>query len=193
MGLYKQRGSKNYWYDFRFAGERHRDTTKTANKTLAKEVEDAVRRRLHESLHGIRRPEKPKLFPAAADEFLAARRGNVADSTLEIHKRAIENLRPFFGKKYLIDITAGDIKKFQQARLAAMTKSGKPVTPRGVNIDVGVLRSVLRRSNLWDSLRHDISMLREPDSAGRALTADEERRLLAACKASISRGLYTAA
>jgi integrase len=54
------------------------------------------------------------------------------------------------------------------------------------------LRAILRKQRLWANLQPDVKMLRARSDIGRALSRDEETRLLAACKASRSRSLYPA-
>ncbi len=54
------------------------------------------------------------------------------------------------------------------------------------------MRAILRRHRLWADLQPDVKMLTVRDDVGRALDADEERRLLAACRTSRSRALATA-
>jgi integrase len=59
-------------------------------------------------------------------------------------------------------------------------------------MEVGTLRAILRKQRLWANLQPDVKMLRARSDIGRALSRDEETRLLAACKASRSRSLYPA-
>jgi integrase len=90
-------------------------------------------------------------------------------------------LLPAFGKKLLCDVDPRDIAKYQCARLA------EGASNRTANIEVGLLRSIMRRHGLWARVGVDVSMLRERDDAGRALTTEEESTLLAECAASRSR------
>lgn len=45
--------SRVYWYEFTFAGKRHRDSTKQTLKTLAAEVEKDERRKLERAYAGL--------------------------------------------------------------------------------------------------------------------------------------------
>jgi hypothetical protein len=57
MALFQYPNSRNWWYEFRFAGQRIRESTKTRSRKLAREAEHARRRQLEESYNGIRRPK----------------------------------------------------------------------------------------------------------------------------------------
>jgi len=50
--------------------------------------------------------------------------------------------------------------------------------PSLVNMEVGVLRRVLKRGKLWHSIADDIKPLKEPETIGRALSPDEKQALL---------------
>ena len=58
---------------------------------------------------------------------------------------------------------------------------------RTVNIEIGCVRSVLKRYGRWERIEVHVEMLPERDDVGRALTADEETALLAECGKSRSR------
>jgi integrase len=83
----------------------------------------------------------------------------------------------------LVDIQADDISRYQGFR----KKQG--ASPKTINLEIGTLRAILRRNRLWVNLQPDVRMLRVRDDVGRALTADEEGRLLKACIKRRSRSL----
>ena len=95
------------------------------------------------------------------------------------------HLKPVFEPLLLIDIAAEDVADYQKVRL----KDG--ASPKTINLEIGTLRSILRRHRLWADLQPDIRMLTVHDDVGRALAADEEQRLLRTCRASRSRALAT--
>jgi integrase len=186
MAIYKQKGSNIYWFEFQFAGQRYRESAKTATKQVAIEAMRRFRRHIEESHNGITKRETPKLFPAAADEYLLAKQGSWTGSTMEMQQRSVGHLLPYFRKLLLVDITIVHVKKFIDAKLA------EAITPRGVNMKLETLRAILRRNNSWERIRPDFKMLRVKDDKGRDLTVAEEERLLAECRASISRVLFPA-
>lgn len=64
------------------------------------------------------------------------------------------------------------------------------VAPRTVNLEVGVLRSILRRHRMWEAIAPAVDFLKEAPSPGRALSAEEETRLLETSSKSRCRSLY---
>src|SRR5260370_42143158 len=108
MALYRPKGSKIWWYDFEFDGQRIRESTKSRLKTVAIEAQRARRRQLEVSYNGIEKPDAPKTFSAAAAETLLAVRSKLAKGTIDIHKRSIGHLIPFVGKKLLRAINMQD-------------------------------------------------------------------------------------
>jgi integrase len=185
MALYKQRGSNVWWYEFEFAGKRYRESAKTTSKTVAVNALKARRRQVEEIFNGIKKREMPKTFSVALDEFLAVKKRTAAPSYFEILKRCGIHLRPVFGKTLLFEITAADVMEYKEKRLTPS------ISPRYVNMDLQVIRAVLRRNGLWEKIRPDFAMYRVDDEFGYELPEDEEPKLLDECARSCSRGLYT--
>jgi integrase len=185
MAIYKQKGSNVLWYEFQFDGVRYRKSAKTTSKKVAEDAMKAHRRELEEGFNGIKKRVRPKLFSEAAAIYLIAKEATLAKSSMRIERRLIGHLLAFFGKIRLVDITPTHIKEFKDARLAA------GAAPRGVNMQVGTLRAILRRNHLWENLRPDVSWLRGETDFGKCLSLSEEDRLLAQCRISLARYLYT--
>ncbi len=183
MSLYKPAKSKIWWFEFVFAGVRVRESTGQTSRTRAREVEAKRRAELRDGASGLRKREPPKLFPLAAEEFIEAKRPKWSPGMVTIARCAMKHLTPAFGRKLALDIEAADIARYQKARLA------EGASPRLVNIEVGLLRGVLRRAGLWARIQPHVTMLAERKDAGHALTAEEEARLLEECGKSRSRAL----
>lgn len=83
-------------------------------------------------------------------------------------------------------ITSAHIARHQAARKKAGTSG------RSINMEIGALRAILRKHRLWANLQPDVKMFPERLDIGRALSRDEEARLLSACHTSRSRSLYPA-
>ena len=77
-----------------------------------------------------------------------------------------------FRGKRLRNITAEDVLNYRQLRAA----SG--VGPTIVNIEVGVIRRMLKRARRWSQIADDIRPLKEPRSIGQALSYEQKVRLL---------------
>jgi integrase len=105
--------------------------------------------------------------------------------TLEIQKRVISHLANF-NKLLLTDITPTHVARHQATRKRAGASG------RSINMEIGALRAILRKHRLWANLQPDVKMLPERSDIGRAISRDEEARLLSACRMSRSRSLYPA-
>jgi len=181
VSLYK-RGDV-WWYKFRFGGQVIRESSKSESKTVAKDAERVRRRELEESWNQIKRRKLPPLFSVAADDWLKTRTG-IAPSTERSYRLAISQLKTDFGKQLLCDLSGQDLAAYQTRR----KRDG--VSNRTVNLELGVLRSILRRYRMWEAIAADVDFLKESASPGRALTAEEETQLLNAASKSRCRSLY---
>jgi len=181
VSLYK-RGDV-WWYKFRFAGQMVRESSKSESKTVAKDAERARRRKLEESWNQIKRRKLPPLFSLAATDWLKTRTG-IAPSTERSYKLAISQLTRDFGKQLLCDLSGEDLAAYQTRR------KREGVSNRTVNLELGVLRSILRRYRMWEAIAEDVDFLTESESPGRALTHEEETRLLNVASKSRCRSLY---
>jgi integrase len=181
MSLYK-RGDV-WWYKFRFAGQMVRESSKSDSKTVAKDAERARRRELEESWNQIKRRKLPPLFSLAATDWLKTRT-SIAPSTERSYRLAISQLTRSFGKKLLCDLAGEDLAAYQTRR------KHEGVSNRTVNLELGVLRSILRRYRMWEAIAADVDFLKESASPGRALTHEEETTLLDVASKSRCRSLY---
>lgn len=173
---YKLNGEKRvsniWWYKFRFAGQVIRESSKSESKTLAKEAEGARRRQLEMGYNGILRREKAQTFPIAAKRWLDSRMAHVAPKTAALYELAIEHLKKHFGGLLLSDISAADIASYQGRR------TGQGAAGRTANLEVAVLRAILRKSKLWGAISDEVQMLKERRDVGRALRPEQEAALL---------------
>jgi integrase len=143
------------------------------SKTVAGDAERQRRRELEESWNHLGgRRELPPTFERASKEYQESRVGRVSVHTADIAKYSLKHLSPVFGSKILCDITAEDIARYQKRRQQEGAEG------RTVNMEVGVLRAVLTAHRMWERIAHDVHMLSERKDIGRALTPEEESRLL---------------
>lgn len=172
-----KRGKKGtWWYRFRFGGRFIHESAKMDSKTLAREAERQRRRQLEEKWNRVERRALAPTFEHASKEYGESRCHRIADSTASIDEHALKHLLPFFGKKLLCDIKASDISHYQARRRE------KGAEGRTVNMEIGLVRRVMRSYRLWDSLAPDVHMLTERKDIGRALAPVEEARLLEATR-----------
>ena len=162
---------------------RVRKTTGMTSKTRAKEVEDKRKNDLRNGNVGIRRQQSPRLLSVAAEAWLAMKKATLAPRSVMIEKANLAHLLPKLGRKLVCDIEARDIALYQQDRLEEVA------SPKTVNLEIGTLRGILKRSGQCARLQPDVNMLATQDDIGRAFTSAEESALLQACGKSRSRSL----
>lgn len=174
--IYRRGQRGTYWIRFRFAGRFIHESARTGSKTLAREAERQRRRELEEQWNRVKRRTMPPSFEKAAAFWVASREQLVAYNTRSIARLALKHLLPVFGNRLLCDISPETIRHYQQSRLREGAEG------RTVNIELGLLRQVLKANNCWQPLEYKVQMLRERKDVGRALTPEEETRLLDACR-----------
>jgi integrase len=179
MSLCRPEGSKVWVMDFHFHGQRIRESTLQTSITRAKEVQAKRKQELRDGASGVRKRQAPKLFRIAAADFCKSKK-SWSENTRESARKSLEHLTTAFGKKLITDIEAHHISTYQDKRAAE-------VSGRSVNIEVGLLRSILRKHGLWARLQPDVEFLPEKTDVGHALTSEEETILLAECGKSRSR------
>jgi integrase len=173
--LYQRGKEKTWWYRFRFGGRIVHESARTQSKTVAREAEKQRRRQHEESWNQITRRTLPPTFQKAAGEWLKGREGRVAANTLSMARVALKHVLPVFGSKLLCDIAPKEVQAYQQARLQEGAQG------RTINIEVQTLRQIMKANKCWQHLEGEIRLLKERKDIGRALTREEETRLLAEC------------
>jgi len=186
MSVYRPAGSRVWWYEFQFAGQRIRESTKSRSKTLAIEAERQRRRELETAYNGVKKRDSAKLFGVAVEEWLALKSVTLAPSSLRIENDNLKHIRPRFDRYLVRDVKASDIAEYQKMRLS------EKASDKTINLEVGTIRSILRRNKRWADIQQDVRMLPTRDDIGKALSAEEEDALLRCCLTSRSRCLYPA-
>jgi integrase len=184
MSIFK-RGGK-WWYEFVFHGQRIRESTRSESKNLAIKAERNRRRELEESANGVRAARRPMLFSMAAREWMAANQARWSESNIAIQEFNLKHLSSYFGSMLLADTTPQEIGKYQGIR----QKEG--ASNRTINMEISTLRMMMKSARLWGAISQDVRMLPERRDIGKALTPDEEKKLLDACRKSPQPSLYTA-
>jgi len=181
MSFYKRGGV--YWYEFEFAGSRIRERSKSNSKRIAEEAERKRRRDLELGINRIAKPQLMPLFRVAAQRVLEDKRSRRARTTGELYKYALKPVVNAFGSKLVCDIAPEDIRAYQIRRLAT------GLSARTINIEIGALRTVLKAHRLWAPMADAIEMLRERKDVGRAVSYEDERKLIEAAGKSRSPAL----
>jgi integrase len=111
------------------------------------------------------------------------KKATLAPRSVAIEKANLVHLLPKLGKKLTCDIEAKDVAQYQRQRIE------EDASPKTVNLEIGTLRAILKRSGQWARLQPDVKMLATRDDIGRAIAPEEEAALLQACSQSRSRSL----
>ena len=174
--IYKRGKQGIYWYRFRFAGRMIHESTRTQSKTLAREAERQRRRELETKWNHVERRTLPPTLERASSAWLALEKPHLAKRTYEIYEVAVRcHLVPALGPRLLWDIGADAIASYQARR------KGADASARTINKELQVLRQILKRHKLWAYVQDDVKFEREYSDIGKALTREEEKRLLKAC------------
>jgi integrase len=181
MSVYERGGV--WWFEFMFQGQRIRESAHTNSKTVAREAERAHRRQLEQAINGIVKRERPPLFPVAAKLWLESKTA-LTPLGQAYYRQYVGKLSRHFGNRLVSDITSDDIGALQRKRQA------EGLSGRQVNCEVATLRAILKRNRLWAEIAPDVKMLRERSDTGRALSLEDDAKLLDAIAQSPSPALY---
>jgi integrase len=184
VALYKR--GDIWWYKFKHQGLVIRESAETSDKAVAQKVERKRHAELDEGAKVKRHPKARLQFAVAVKHWLALKRADWSDNNLRIETANFGHLESHFGGMLLSDITAEDISRYKIER----KKQG--ASPRTMAMEIGSLRALMRKHRLWADIQPDVKLPRGREDVGRALSADEEYRLLTACKKNRSRSLYPA-
>ena len=182
----KKRG-KTWHCHFVVNGQRFRQSLGTTDwrEAQAKEKEligQAQEGKLHQTSTSLARQP----FGQAADDYMTARKLELATASQAKEKQLLVQLRAYFKQEPLKAITAKRITEYRTWRSSQTrdVKAGESVRqvlcagPATLNAELGILRRILKRAKLWARVADDIKPLREPSTIGRALTEDDKQRLL---------------
>jgi integrase len=182
----KKRG-KTWHCHFVVNGQRFRQSLDTTDwrEAQAKEKEliaDAHAGKLHPTSTSLARQP----FSLAADDYVTARKLELSPASQAKEKQLLVQLRTFFKHEPLKTITANRIIEYRawRASQSREVKAGETVRtipcagPATLNAELGILRRILKRARLWARVADDVRPLKEPATIGRALSEDEQQRLL---------------
>jgi len=180
MALYKRGGV--WWYSFTVAGRRIQESTRTGKKTIALEAMKRRREELERAAAGLPVTEAAPAERIAdvrmlLERFLArletlADAGQIARRTAELARWRAPHLERLLGSHLRAEVTEGAVLGY----IAARKREG--AGPRTINMEIDHLARAL--GSTWRALWPRVPHLKEPRDAGRALTREEQHRLLAA-------------
>ena len=158
----KKRG-KRWHCHFVVNGQRFRQSLETTDwrEAQAKEKEliaAASEGKLHQTSTTLARQP----FGLAADDYVTARKLELAPASQAKEKQLLVQLRAYFKQEPLRSITAKRITEYRAWR------AEQNVGPATLNAELGILRRILKRAKLWARVADDIRPLKEPSTIGRA-------------------------
>ena len=182
----KKRG-KVWHCHFVVNGQRFRQSLETTDwrEAQSKEKEliaEAQAGKLHQTATSAARQP----FGQAADDYVTARKLELAPASQAKEKQLLVQLRAYFKQEPLKAINTKRITEYRawrasqtrEVKTGEQTISLKCAGPATLNAELGILRRILKRAKLWARVAEDIKPLREPSTIGRALTQEEQQRLL---------------
>ena len=181
MGVYKRGGT--YWFKFLFQGQIIRESAKTDSKTVAREAERARRRDLELGYNRIAKRERVPLFAIATKEWFLSKSALTPLGRV-YYEQYSRKLVGEFGTRLVSDIGIAEISQLQTKRL------NEGLSARTVNCEIATLRQVLKHYGCWNAVAGRVRFLRERTDSGRALSLEEEDKLLQAISRSTSAALY---
>jgi integrase len=165
----------NHWHvDLMVSGVRYREALNTMDRREAIALE---KKRIAEIQQGKGaskggREFARKPFSEAAKAYVEDRKGRVAERTTQFETERLKPVEKFFGDKPLLRIKAEDITSYQKARQA------QGISGRTINMEVGVLRRILKRAKRWNAVAEDVAMFPEHQrEVGRALPVEQKKHL----------------
>jgi integrase len=150
------------------AGKRH-DHCETFHGN-AGQAEDRIREIIRRAKSGEAIKAGADTFGAFLDEWLEAKKLSVEESTIEAYRRIVDNhLRPAFGKKMLVTVTADEIQRFYNS------VNVKRVTLSNIHIVLGmVFKLAVKRKKLAGSPMAGVELPKKQDDAeSQAMTPDQ--------------------
>ena len=169
MVVYKRGGT--YWADFSVNGQRFRLPLKVTNKQEAANLEKL--KIAEAQSHGGLLPSQTARLTVvdAAAVYFSERAAEASASTIRLESDAFKPVKRHLGSTKLGSISLKTLGDYVQLRKA------EGVGNRTINMEVGVLRRVLKKFKLWTRFAEDYKRLPEPKNIGRALTPEQEEKL----------------
>lgn len=168
------RRGRIFWFEFVFAGKRIRESAKTTRKTIAVEAEKRRRLELEKALAGIPVEQRENRIRSVADvvkAYLEDYKLGHREKSILFAENRLAHVSRLLGTTLLPDVNEQCVRWYMTKRLA------DGASGRTINAEVGELSRAIGKP--WSVLWGKVRKLEERD-VGRALSADEESRLLAA-------------
>jgi integrase len=175
MGVFKR--GDTYWYEFIFAGKRIRESAKTHSKTVAKEAEKDRRRALERTLAGLpaeNRTDRVQTVKDVVTRYRAHYGLNHRDGSVRFSRQRLAHVLVKLGSMVLPDLTEDAVRDYIRRRRV------EGAAGRTINMELGELSRAIGRP--WSVLWPKVRKMEERKDVGKALSPEEESRLLEALR-----------
>jgi integrase len=165
---------KHWHMDVVVNGVRYREALDTTDgreaRTLEKKRVGEIQQGKAASKSGREFARKP--FKDAADLYLEERKPHVSERTVQFERERLVPLRKFFGERPLLRFKTEDIAAYQRARLTAA------ISGRTINMEIGVLRRMLKRARVWNTVAEDVKAFPERGGQVAMVLTGEQKKVL---------------
>ena len=170
----KGHGSRFHVCEFIIHGKRIQESTGTTSKTVAKEYEKRRRRELERAAVGLPTEQKANRIQTVFEVvklYLVGYRLNHRAQSILFAAGRLAQVGRLLGSVLLSDLTEERIRGYIRLRQSEKISVGT------INMELGELSRAIGYS--WSQLWPKVRKLEERKDVGRALTSDEQERLLA--------------
>jgi len=178
-----------WWYEFRFAGRRIQESSKSTSKTLAKQAEQRRRRELEQGFNSIEdvRQQLIRSLREVSQEYLESY--SLRYRSVTFAKHALKHLVRHLGDKMIVDISEKTVREYQDERLR------ESAAPKTINEEVGILLRVMgeRGQLIRAKLKKEKQLkLKVPKHLAKVFSPEEKMQLIEAARAAKSPTIYPA-
>ena len=167
------RRGKWWWTDFSLNGQRFRQSLDTKDwREALREEKKLIGQAETGKLSTSGRSFARLAFTEAAERYLDSRKLELSQRSQKKERQLLVQPSRFFQVTPVACITTENLLAYRESR----AKSG--TGPAFVNMEMGVIRRILKRAKRWHLVAEDIRPLKERREVGRALAHEEKLRLL---------------
>jgi integrase len=170
MALYKR--GKTWHTDFTVNGQRFRQSLDT---TDWREAQSKQKELIAQASEGKITPKAQTFyrlgFTTATERHLDDRTPHLAPKSIETEKERLKPLQAYFSKTPLLLITAEALRSYISERRK------KGVANKTINLEIGVVRGVLKRAKRWHLIADEIRPLPARHQVGRVLEKEQKQDL----------------
>jgi hypothetical protein len=169
----KKKTSRYWWIDFTIGDKRIRESTETTRITIAREYQKTRRLELERALAGLPSEAPQRRIDTVGDRVKKCLKhypNNHRSTSVTFVNQRLAHVQRLLGGMLVPDLTEDRIRDYIKARLDESTGG------RTINMELGELSRAL--GHKWSVLWPNVRKLEENRDVGRALSPEEETRLL---------------